>query len=195
MTALWHDVDLGHCDNPAAFLALNQGTVRFGTPGVDGFIPYVVAGRRHILVLFGPIATPKDQRFLWEKFERMCRTERLAVIVVQASAAFARDLADRGYVVNQVGAAYSARLSDMTLSGKRFKGIRNNVAAATRAGVEVTELAHNDYERHRRAFDTIDQAWLRAKGPGTRQLRFMVGDRWHPDQPARRIFLLTQHGL
>lgn len=194
MTSIGHEAALGHCDNAGAFLALNRSTARFGARGVDGFVPYIAAGRRHVLALFGPIAAPEDQSILWEKFERHCRDEQRAVIVIQASRPFGGELANRGYVVNQVGAAFSARLTDMTFSGKRFKGVRNNVAAASRAGVEVTELEHDDHERYRAIFDSIDRAWLRAKGPGTRQLRFMVGDRWHQDQPMRRIFLLTQHG-
>lgn len=191
MNVIAHDVLLRFGDNPSSYLAMNTGTAQFAEHGGTGFVPHVLAGRHHALALFGPIAANADgKRRLWEDFERWCAKNDRAIVVLQASQDFGRVLARRGYAVNQLGAAFSAQLEDFDLKGKKFKPIRNNIGNASRAGVTVRELDHDDYPSVRDALDDIDARWLRAKRRGTRPLRFMVGDRYQARQRARRIFLV-----
>lgn len=191
MKTVAHEVVLAHADNPSAYLALNEDTQHYAPSDSSGFVPYVLAGRRRTLALFGPIAATADEQLrVWEDFESWSARQRRSVVVLQASRDFGQKLAERGYTVNQLGAGFSVSLPELSLKGKKFKTIRNNIGNARRAGVEVREVPHGDYQMFQDTFDAVDRRWLRAKGPLTRPLHFMVGDRYHTNQIARRIFVV-----
>src|SRR3990170_1292033 len=72
-----------HAQNPSAFLALNQDTERFSLPGLDGFVAYRPAGRRHLVQLGGPFAEAAEQDRLLSGFLAFAAAQRREVVAAQ----------------------------------------------------------------------------------------------------------------
>ena len=182
-----------HASNPSAFLALNRDTRRFSVPGVDGFIAYRAAGRKHFVQLGGVFAAPADQDRLLEEFMAMASGERRHVVAVQLLRADAERYARRGFTVNQFGASYGRALASFTLKGSAHMQLRNKISRARRAGVVVSEVGVDrplavDLDAQ---LDEVDAEWLRAKGRLVKEMAFMVGERKGPAASLRRLFVAT----
>lgn len=180
----------------SAFLAMNRGNRRFRTDGVDGFVPYREAGRRHLFQLGGPVCAVEDQPRLLTALLARAGSGRRRVTAVQLSRAQAELHAGLGFVVNQFGASFSIELDGYSLGGQRMVKVRNMVNRARREGVSVTEVAaeQRDGEAVASALDAVDAAWLRAKGRHVKELEFLIGERGGPGAPHRRLFTAVHEG-
>jgi lysylphosphatidylglycerol synthetase-like protein (DUF2156 family) len=176
-----------HAENPSAFLALNNQTLRFSTPEVDGFVAYRLAGRRAVVQLGGPFADPADQPELLGAFLRHARSLRRRVVAAQLMQPDAELYAAHGFTVNQLGADYARDLDGFDLRGKKHMQLRNKISRARRAGVTVQEEEH--LPALASELDDVDHSWLRAKGRHVKELQFLVGERGGPAQPLRRLFV------
>lgn len=121
-----------HGSHSSAFLAMNSGNRRFRTDGVDGFVPYREAGRRHLFQLGGPVCAVEDQPRLLTALLARAGSERRRVAAVQLSRAQAELHAGHGFVVNQFGASFSIALDGYSLGGQRMVKVRNMVNRARR---------------------------------------------------------------
>jgi lysylphosphatidylglycerol synthetase-like protein (DUF2156 family) len=177
-----------HAENPSAFLALNDDTLRFTVPGIDGTIAYRLAGRRTVVQLGGAFAAPADQARLLDAFLAWAGAQRRRVVAVQLMRPDATLYAEHGFTVNQLGADYARALPDFNLRGKKHMQLRNKVSRARRAGVTVTEeqLGSPALEA---GLAEVDQAWLRSKGRHAKELSFMVGETGGAAQHLRRLFV------
>lgn len=180
-----------HAQNPSAFLALNQDTERFSLPGLDGFVAYRPAGRRHLVQLGGPFADSAEQDRLLSAFLDFGRAQRRRVVAVQLMREDAELYADHGFAVNQFGSDYARSLDGFSLAGKKHMQLRNKVSRARRAGVTVIELGADapwsvDVEEQ---LNSIDAVWLRSKGRHAKELAFMVGERGGQAAALRRLFV------
>ncbi|MEH0423556.1 bifunctional lysylphosphatidylglycerol flippase/synthetase MprF [Streptomyces sp. B21-083] len=193
------DLVSSFADNPSAFLALNSGNEFFLDGRHDGVCAFRPAGR-HLLQLGGPFAAPGDRAGLLDAFLDRAASGRRRVIAVQLQADDARLYASRGFTVNQMGASYAVDLARFTLRGSPFVRLRNKISRARRAGVEVTEVGPSNPSDASGApnvsgeLDLIDAEWLRGKGKGTKELRFLVGERDGPEQKHQRVFTGTVDG-
>jgi lysylphosphatidylglycerol synthetase-like protein (DUF2156 family) len=179
-----HDLLARHADNPSAFLALNEGTEHFRSPGVDGLIAYRRAGRRHLVQLGGVFAAPEDQDRLLGAFLAFARSERRKVVAVQLQRDDAERYAAAGFTVNQFGANFARALEGFSLKGTAFMKLRNKISKARRSGITVAEVDDLDTSG-------LDAMWLRDKGRHVKELEFMVGERGGPAQRWRRTFAAT----
>ena len=177
-----------HAENPSAFLALNDATERFTTPGIDGLVAYRLAGRRTVVQLGGAFADPADQPALLDSFVEFASARRRRVVAVQLMRPDAELYAGHGFTVNQFGADYARALPEFNLRGKKHMQLRNKVSRARRAGVSVVE-EHLGSPVLEAGLRDVDQAWLRSKGRHTKELRFMVGERGGAAQHLRRLFV------
>ncbi|WP_055525717.1 bifunctional lysylphosphatidylglycerol flippase/synthetase MprF [Streptomyces graminilatus] len=184
------DLVSAHADNPSAFLALNSGNEFFLDERHDGVCAFRPAGR-HLLQLGGPFAAPGDRAGLLDAFLDQATAQRRRVIAVQLQADDAQLYASRGFTVNQMGASYAVELARFTLRGSPFVRLRNKISRARRAGVEVTETSPSDNSGE---LDLLDREWLRGKGRGTKELRFLVGERDGPERKHQRLFTGTVDG-
>ncbi|NEA61468.1 DUF2156 domain-containing protein [Streptomyces sp. SID12488] len=189
------DLVSAHADNPSAFLALNRGNEFFLDERHDGVCAFRPAGR-HLLQLGGPFAAPGDRAGLLDAFLDRAAAGRRRVIAVQLQADDARLYASHGFTVNQMGASYAVDLERFTLRGSPFVRLRNKISRARRAGVEVAEVGPSDTSGE---LDLLDREWLRGKGKGTKgkgtkELRFLVGERDGPEQKQQRVFTGTVDG-
>ncbi len=177
-----------HAHNPSAFLALNDGTLRFTAPGIDGFIAYRLGGRRTVVQLGGAFADRAEQPALVSAFVEFARSQRRRVVAVQLTRPDAELYAAHGFTVNQFGANYARALPEFNLRGKKHMRLRNKVSRARRAGITVLEesLSSAGLEE---ALAEVDEAWLRAKGKHVKELQFMVGERGGAAQQLRRLFV------
>ncbi len=187
-----------HSHHPSAFLALNQQTRRFRIRGIDGFIAYRLAGRRHLVQLCGPIAAPGDDLWLLAGFLGYARSIGRKVVAVQLGREDAAAYGDAGFSVNQMGASYSLDLTTFSLAGTKFVKLRNKVSRARRAGVVVGEVgvdvaAGDDVDAQ---LAEVDRTWLAAKGRHVKELTFMVGERGGPAEVTsqRRVFAAVHEG-
>ncbi|WP_329361578.1 DUF2156 domain-containing protein [Streptomyces sp. NBC_01483] len=180
----------------SAFLAMNSGNHRFRTDGVDGFVPYREAGRRHLFQLGGPVCAVQDQPSLLAALLARAGSERRRVAAVQLSRQQAELHAGHGFVVNQFGASFSIALDGYSLGGQRMVKVRNMVNRARREGVSVAEVpaGERDGEDVTAALDAVDAAWLRAKGRHVKELEFLIGERGGPGAPHRRLFTAVHEG-
>jgi lysylphosphatidylglycerol synthetase-like protein (DUF2156 family) len=180
----------------SAFLAMNSGNHRFRTDGVDGFVPYREAGRRHLFQLGGPVCAVRDQSSLLTALLARAGSERRRVAAVQLSRPQAELHAGHGFVVNQFGASFSIALDGYSLGGQRMVKVRNMVNRARREGVSVAEVpaGERDGEDVTAALDAVDAAWLRAKGRHVKELEFLIGERGGPGAPHRRLFTAVHEG-
>ncbi|MBP2477863.1 lysylphosphatidylglycerol synthetase-like protein (DUF2156 family) [Crossiella equi] len=177
-----------HSRSSSAFLAYNDGTQHFHTPGVDGLIAYRAAGRRHLVQLTGPCAAEPDRAGLTAAFQHFAAGQGRRVTAVQLLRDEAQACAELGYEVNQFGASFSIDLDRFTLSGGKLAETRNRLNQARRAGVVVTEESTLD-ARLALELTAVDQEWLRAKGRAVRELGFMVGERGGRGASERRLFV------
>lgn len=172
-----------HADHPSAFLALNSGNSFFTAPGTEGVIAYRPAGR-HLVQFGGPFAPPADQEQLLAAFLAFARAQRRRVTAVQLQGADAELYARSGFTVNQIGSTYGVRLPGFSLRGGRFVKLRNKIARARRAGLEITETPYSPEQTA-----AVDAAWLRGKGRHVKEIEFMVGECGGPHQDSRRLLL------
>lgn len=185
-----------HGSHSSAFLALNSGNRRFHADGVDGFVPYREGGRRHLFQLGGPVCAVADQERLLAALLDRAGSERRRVAAVQLSSAGAELHARNGFVVNQFGASFSIALDGYSLGGQRMVKVRNMVNRARREGVSAAEVpaGERDGATVTGALDTVDAAWLRAKGRHVKELEFLIGERGGPGAPHRRLFTAVYEG-
>ncbi|MEU9288118.1 DUF2156 domain-containing protein [Streptomyces sp. NPDC048275] len=181
-----------HGSHSSAFLAMNSGNRRFHTDGVDGFVPYREAGRRHLFQLGGPVCAPQDRSRLLDALLVRAGNERRRVAAVQLSRSQAELHAGHDFVVNQFGASFSIALDGYSLGGQRMVKVRNMVNRARREGVTATEVPAG--EQDGAALDAVDGAWLRAKGRHVKELEFLIGERGGPGAPHRRLFIAVHEG-
>ncbi|WHT17450.1 DUF2156 domain-containing protein [Crossiella sp. CA-258035] len=186
MTAV--DLLRAHARSSSAFLAYNQDTEHFQTPGINGLIAYRPAGRRHLVQLTGPCAAEVDQPALTAAFRAFAAGQGRRITAVQLLKEEAAACAELGYAVNQLGASFSIDLAQFTLRGGKLAETRNRLSQARRAGVQVAEESTMDTELAL-TLAAIDQEWLRAKGRAVKQLGFMVGERGGRGAAHRRLFV------
>jgi lysylphosphatidylglycerol synthetase-like protein (DUF2156 family) len=180
-----------HAHNPSAFLSLNAETVRYQMPGLDGFIAYRPAGRRHLVQLGGVFAADEDKDLLLSSFRAMAGSEGRRVVSVQLLRSDAELYARQGFTVNQFGASYGRSLHDFNLKGGAYMRLRNKISRARRAGIVVAEVGV-DVEPStslESQLAAIDANWLRSKGRHIKELDFMVGERGGPAGYLRRLFV------
>jgi lysylphosphatidylglycerol synthetase-like protein (DUF2156 family) len=182
-----------HGENPSAFLTVNEGVRHFTEAGRDGYVAYVDAGRRSRFQICGPCAAPDQLAALQDAFLAASRRDGRRVLAVQLEQAEAAVLAQRGFVVNQIGASYSVDLAAFTLRGKHFVKLRNKVSRAARAGVEVREVPPTD-PAMLALLDEVDSSWLHSKGSHTKELRYLVGERKGALAGDRRCFAALHKG-
>jgi lysylphosphatidylglycerol synthetase-like protein (DUF2156 family) len=179
-----------HADHASAFLAMNDETRHFHTPGVDGLVAYRPAGRRYVIGLCGPFAAPEDRPKLLRAFEDWAAGQRRRVAFVQLMRADADLYAGYGgYRINQFGASWSIELPGYSLRGRKFVKVRNMVNRAHREGVSVVEVPYEQRAAMAGGLDQIDAQWLRGKGKHVKELEFMIGQRDGRGAPYRRLFV------
>jgi lysylphosphatidylglycerol synthetase-like protein (DUF2156 family) len=190
------DILRRHGDHSSGFLALNDDTRHFTTPGIDGLIAYRPAGRRHLVQCCGPFAHAEDREPLLRSFCAWARSQGRSVSAVQLRREEAETYAVNGFVVNQLGSSYSIDLDAFTLRGTRFFKTRNKIARARRDGVTVEELCVEEFDDPTIAAElaAIDAEWLNGKGRHVKQLTFMVGERGGRGGPFRRVFVARRDG-
>ncbi|TWV57678.1 DUF2156 domain-containing protein [Streptomyces misionensis] len=176
-------------ENPSSFLALNSGNSVFTAPGADGVVVYRRTGRWAVQ-FGGPFAAERDYDTLLDAFRSYVRDEGLSLVGVQLQRTDAERYAERGCVVNQVGASWAVSLEEFTLRGTKFMQLRNKISRALRNGLQVQEVDAADVAD---AIAVIDKAWLGSKG-GAQQLEFLVGQIGGPAQAHRRLFVGTIDG-
>ncbi|MFJ4920617.1 DUF2156 domain-containing protein [Streptomyces sp. NPDC088725] len=176
-------------ENPSSFLTLNSGNSTFSVPEADGVIVYRRTGR-HVVQFGGPFAATEDYDLLAGRFLEHVREQNLSLVGVQLQRHDAERYRRYGFTVNQVGASWARRLEDFTLRGTRFMQLRNKISRAHRNGLEIREVAAEDWEAE---LKVIDGAWLSSKG-GASQLEFLVGQMGGEVQPLRRLFVGTIEG-
>ncbi|MCX5001107.1 DUF2156 domain-containing protein [Streptomyces sp. NBC_00638] len=174
-----------YADNPSAFLALNTGNEAFFAPGEDGVIVYRRAGR--YLIQFGGVFAPMEQRAtLLREFKKFAEKERRRITAIQLQPADIGLYDSEGFVVNQVGASYSVKLTEFSLRGSKFVKLRNKISRAKRSGLEVREV---DFSRYAEPMERIDKNWLKSKGRHAKEIAFLVGQLGGPAQEYRRLFV------
>lgn len=185
-----------YAENPSAFLALNSGTGHFRVSGVDGLIPYRLAGRRHLVVFGGVIADPSASDRLLDALLDAARASGRRVVAVQLMRADTDAFCRRGFRVNQFGSSYALRLADHQLAGKDFMKLRNKISRARRAGVQVVEIGVDESPSAELAarLAEVDRDWLAGKGHSAKELRFLVGERGGPGGQLRRLFVARREG-
>lgn len=190
------DVLRRHADHSSAFLALNEGTLHYRVPDIDGLIAFRSAGRRHVIQLCGPFAAPGDRARLLRAFLEWAHSQGRRVTAVQLTRADAAQYVDAGFVANQFGSSYSIDLEQFTLRGVKFSSVRNMINRARRLGLTVDELNPGELEALsvRSVLDGIDTSWLREKGRHAKELAFMVGERGGRGARYRRVFVARVRG-
>lgn len=176
-------------DDPSAVLALNEGTAAYRAADVPGFIAYRRSGR-WLVQVGGPHAPASDRSALVQRFRAFAAEQGCRIVAVQLPGPAARLYAAAGFTVNQLGASYALRASDLDLRGKKYVSLRNKISRAQRAGVTVettttAELSPMDAA----ALAALDREWLRGKGRFARPLRFLVGEVGGPGADLRRLVL------
>lgn len=188
------DLLRAHSRSSSAFLAYNEDTDHFHTPGVDGLIAYRPAGRKHLVQLTGPCAAEADQAALTAAFREFAAGQGRRITAVQLLREEAAACAELGYAVNQLGASFSIDLAEFTLRGGKLAETRNRLNQARRAGVTVTEESTLDAELAL-TLTAIDREWLRAKGRAVKQLGFLVGERGGRGAEHRRLLVARAENM
>lgn len=172
-------------DNPSAFLALNAEAGIFQVADLPGVVVHRHTGR-YAVQFGGPFTSAEAYEELLDRFGAHVREQGLTHVAVQLQRHDAEIYARRGFTVNQIGASYALALDRHTLRGTRFMQLRNKIARARRAGLEVAEA---DGTACATQLAAVDRAWLGTKGEHARPMEFLVGQTGGPAQAHRRLFL------
>ncbi|WP_422735452.1 phosphatidylglycerol lysyltransferase domain-containing protein [Micromonospora sp. WMMD729] len=185
-----------HAQHSSAALALNRDTRHFTVSGLDGFIAYRPAGRRHAVQLGSVYADPEDRKRLLGAFHGWAQQEGRRLCAVQLTPDDLDLYTEFGYQLSQLGAAYSIDLETFTLRGRKFEKVRNKLARSRRAGVTVVEAGRDvPYDAALAArLDALDARWLADKGRHVKQIEFLVGERAGHEDRVRRLFLAMYDG-
>jgi lysylphosphatidylglycerol synthetase-like protein (DUF2156 family) len=185
-----------HGEHTSAFLSLNDETQHFAAAGIDGYVAYRPAGRRHVIQLCGPFCAPGDRARLLREFRSWAAGRGAKVTAVQLTRDEAPAYAEQGFAVNQLGSSYSIDLEGFQLRGTAFMKLRNKLKRARRLGVTVEELAPGQPTSPdtARELAEVDAAWLRGKGRLAKELTFMVGERAGRGAPYRRVLVARHEG-
>lgn len=186
------DVLRRHSQHSSAFIALNDETELFRTPGLDGLVAYRPAGRRHVVHAFGPFAAPGEKAALLDAFSDWSASQRRRVTGIQVLREDVDLYASRGFSLEQFGSSYSIDLDEYTLRGGRFMRTRNKISRARRLGVTVEEAGPEDPVLSE--LDRIDRDWLKGKGRHATELAFLVGQRGGRGGAFRRTFVARHEG-
>jgi lysylphosphatidylglycerol synthetase-like protein (DUF2156 family) len=174
-------------DDPSAILALDDDTLAFTVPGIEGLIAYRRRGR-WLLQIGGAYAAEADRLPLLRAFFADAERQRCRVLAVQLQQRDARDAWRLGATVNQLGASYALAVEEFDLRGRRFMQLRNKISRARRAGVVVEHTTFADLSDADRAqLRSLDAEWL--TGKHAKPLRFMVGRLGGRAEPLRRLVL------
>jgi lysylphosphatidylglycerol synthetase-like protein (DUF2156 family) len=162
-------------------------------PGVDGFVAYRPAGRRHLVQFGGVFAAEDDQGPLLDYFLAEARRQHRKVVSIQLQHHDAERYAANGFTVNQFGACYARSLAGFSLAGKTNMRLRNKLSRARRCGLTVSEVGPDvpTSAALESELDALDRLWLHSKGRHVKELRFMVGQRGGPATAWRRTFIAT----
>jgi lysylphosphatidylglycerol synthetase-like protein (DUF2156 family) len=184
------DILSRYANHTSAYVAMNEQTQHFTSPGVEGFIAY--RSTRRALFQFGGVFAPAaDREALLGEFLAMAERTRKHVCVVQLLKEDIDLYQKLGFRINQLGASYTIELSSFTTAGTRFMTMRNKIARALKAGVAVAELGV-DMPRTEEAWASlraVSDTWLRSKGQHAKMIEFMVGELGVPADVKRRIFV------
>jgi lysylphosphatidylglycerol synthetase-like protein (DUF2156 family) len=180
-------------DHPSGFLALSPRNTFFERPGHHGFVAYRRHGR-HRLNLGGVQAPPAERGALLDAFLRESRASGHRVVAVQVRADQVELFRSRGFAVNQLGSSYALDLRRFSLAGGARLKLRNRIARARRAGVQVFELGKDRpcTSPVWKGLQRVSRAWLGKKGG--RELDFMVGELGAPGDALRRVFVAEAGG-
>jgi len=177
-----------HVDHPSGFLALSPRNLRFGVPGLEGFVPFRRQGR-HRLVPGGVHAPEADRAELLDAFLRDAARDGEQVVALQVRACDVALFRSRGFRVDAFGSTFALGLARFSFAGTKRMKLRNRIKRAREAGVTVVELGRDRVcppGLWRRLAD-ISQAWLTTKGG--HELDLMVGEMGEPGDPDRRLFV------
>jgi lysylphosphatidylglycerol synthetase-like protein (DUF2156 family) len=177
-------------ENPSAFLAVSEGNSYFRLPGSSGVVVYRPAGR-YLVQFGGPFAPDESYAELLQGFRDFAREQGKTVVGVQLQRSDAEVYLKHGFTVNQIGASYGIDLTKFSLQGTKFMRLRNKIARAHKAGLEVREVDRADWVD---AIRTLDQVWLGSKGENVHELEFLVGQCGGDMQRHRRLFVGTMNG-
>jgi lysylphosphatidylglycerol synthetase-like protein (DUF2156 family) len=184
-----------HGDHPSGFLALEPGNEFFTDDELDGFVAYRRAGR-HRFVFGGPVCDPADESRLLDRFLRDSALAGRRVVAVQVPERCLDLFAQRGFVLNPLGATYTVDLSGATLDGPVMRKVRQGVRRGERAGARVLEVGADVpwTDRLGRQLDEVDSRWLGPSGKSAKPLRFLVGTRHGRLRDQRRLFVVELAG-
>lgn len=185
-----------HGEHTSAFLSLNDETQHFAAAGIDGYVAYRPAGRRHVIQLCGPFCAPGDRARLLREFRSWAAGRGAKVTAVQLTRDEAPAYAEQGFAVNQLGSSYSIDIESFSLRGTRFMKLRNKLSRSRRLGVVVDELdpAQASEPAVARELADIDATWLRAQGRLAKEMTFLVGERAGRGAPFRRVAVARHEG-
>ncbi len=147
----------------SAFLAMNSGNRRFHTDGVDGFVPYREAGRRHLFQLGRPVCAVEDGPSLLTALLARAGSERRGS--PPSSSPARRPNCTPDTASSSTSSAPPSASRSTGRGGQRMVKVRNMVNRARREGVSVAEVPaaeERDGAKVTAALDAVDAAWLRA---------------------------------
>jgi lysylphosphatidylglycerol synthetase-like protein (DUF2156 family) len=179
-------------DHPSIGLAMNAG-MEYLLGDSGGVIAYRRAGR--YLFQFGGVFGPSaDRARLLRGFLDLARGRGLRVCAVQLRDRDVDLYHRHGFRLNQMGLSYTLRLDGFTTVGTRFMKLRNKVARARRAGVQVYELGRDlpATPEVRGQLDAITAAWVRGKGRTKKLYDFLVNHTEAVDREGARCFVARQ---
>lgn len=143
-----------------SYSALLDEFFEFATPGIDGFIPYVVADNTAILV--GKPLTAAEEPAV-KSFIRMCAENDYSPCAIEIPERTARIFHDEGFEVNKLGIETHLLLDriDLSLPGKEYEAWRRWRNHAQTNGIRVAEkkLA----EVNPSSIRNISDEWLKTK--------------------------------
>lgn len=182
-------------DHPSGFVALEPGNEFFADGETTGFVAYRRAGR-YRFVFAGPVCDAAHEPRVLDRFLQDSARAGQRVVAVQVQERSLELFAQRGFVLNQLGATYTVDLTRATLEGPAMRKVRQGVRRGERAGGRVLEVGVEIpwTERLRVQLDAVDERWLGPSGKSAKPLRFMVGSRHGHLRDQRRLFVVELAG-
>ncbi|MBX9568208.1 MAG: DUF2156 domain-containing protein [Candidatus Obscuribacterales bacterium] len=151
-----------------------------------GYVSYVPLGDSpdSVLVLSDPLCSREKLKEFMDEFLKVKKDP----VFLHISHAVACDLADRGYVVNELGVETVIEIQDFEITGNKKQQLKSARNKAQKDGIKVREL-HSVDDSLLRALKQISDEWISAKVAGNSEMKFLVRPIIYVDEVDVRRFI------
>ena len=166
----------------------NDKSYFYSSSGIDGVIAYVI--KANVAMAAGdPVCDPSDIFSFVTEFRMFCKERKLLCCFQSTTERCKTILEEMDFGMIKIGEEPIFDLTQFSLSGSKFRGLRKNINQAKKQGLSVVEY-HPLLERQpewENDMEELSTIWQKFKGSG--EFSFLIGKPALDNPKERKYFL------